>query len=84
MSGLTLDPATGHLLVADWGNNRIRAVDPCSGAVSTLAGSGAEGAADGDAAAASFHRPFGVAVDAQGGILVADAHNHRVRRIARS
>ena len=83
-AGLALDPATGHLLVADEGNHRIRAVDPRSGAVSTLTGSGADGGAnDGDAAAASFNRPFGVAVDAQGGILVADTYNHRVRRIAR-
>ena len=81
--GLTLDPATGHLLVADRGNHRIRAVDPRSGAVSTLAGSGAREDDDGDAAAASFNCPWGVAVDAQGGILVADYRNHRVRRIAR-
>ena len=82
--GLVLDPATGHLLVADFVNNRIRAVNPRSGAVSTLAGSGAEGADDGDAAAASFTRPSGVAVDAQSGVLVADSFNHLVRRIARS
>ena len=81
--GLALDPATGHLLVADRFNNRIRSVDPRTGAVSTLAGSGAEGAADGDAAAASFNQPRDVAVDAQGGVLVADWGNHRVRRIAR-
>ena len=82
-AGLALDPTTGHLLVTDSGNHRIRAVDPRSGAVSTLAGSGAEGAADGDAAAASFIWPSGVAVDAQGGVLVADTWNQRVRRIAR-
>ena len=81
--GLALDPATGNLLVADSWNHRIRAVDPRSGAVSTLAGSGAWGADDGDAAAASFYRPRGIAVDAQGGFLVADTDNHRVRRIAR-
>ena len=84
LGGLALDPATGHLLVTDQINNQIRAVDPRSGAVSTLAGSGADGAADGDAAAASFNWPRGVAVDAQGGVLVADSYNHRVRRIARS
>ena len=82
--GLALDPATGHLLVADSGNGRIRVVDPRSGAVSTLAGSGAMGADDGDAAAASFNSPCGVAVDAQGGILVADTFNDRVRRIVRT
>ena len=82
--GLALDPATGLLIVGDQLNHRIRAVDPRSGAVSTLAGSGTAGAADGDAATASFQHPLGVAVDAQGGILVADSYNHLVRRIARS
>ena len=79
--GLALDPVTGHLLVADSFNHRIRAVDPRSGAVSMLAGSGAEGAAEGDAAAASFNLPCGVAMDAQGGILVADTRNNRVRLV---
>ena len=65
-------------------NNRVRAVDPRSGAVVTLAGNGAAGAADGGAAAAaSFSAPSGVAVDAQGGVLVADTNNHVIRRIAR-
>ena len=81
--GIALDPATGHLLVADEDNHRIRAVDPRSGFVSTLAGSRAEGAADGDAAAASFNGPRGVAADAKGGVLVTDTKNHRVRRIVR-
>ena len=82
-AGIALDHATGHLLVTDSSNKRIRAVDPRSGAVSTLAGSGAEGAHDGDAAVARFSCPSGIAVDAQGGILVADIYNNRVRRIAR-
>ena len=81
--GLALDPATGHLLVASRGNHRISTIDPRSGVVAMLAGSGSEGSSDGDAAAASFNRPCGIAFDAQGGILVADADNHRVRRIVR-
>ena len=82
--GLAVDPATGNLLVSDTSNHRIRAVDSHSGAVSTLAGSGAKGSADGNVAAASFSRPEGVAVDAQGVILVSDTDNNRVRRIARA
>ena len=81
--GLALDPATGHLLVADHSNHRIRAIDPRSGAVSTLAGSEAGGANDGEAAAASFYDPCSVAADARGGVLVADSYNNRVRRIVR-
>ena len=34
--GIAFDPTTGNLLVTDVGNHRIRAVDPRSGAVSTL------------------------------------------------
>ena len=69
--------------MADVNSNRIRAVNPRPGAVSTLAGSWARGAADGDAAAASFNWPRGVALDVQGGVLVADTRNHLVRRIMR-
>ena len=69
--------------MADSGNHLIRAVDPRSGSVSTLAVSGARGAANGDAFTLRFRVPRGVAVDAQGGILVADTGNNRVRRIAR-
>ncbi|HZH30124.1 MAG TPA: NHL repeat-containing protein [Pyrinomonadaceae bacterium] len=52
--------------------------------VSTLAGDGAPGALDAAApAGARFHNPFGVAVDAQGNVYVADAgDSNRIRRIA--
>ena len=83
-NGLALDPTTGHLLVADRYNHRIRAVDPRSGAVSTLAGTGDWGTDDGDAAAASFGGPCGVAVDAQGGILVAEQGNGFIRRLVKA
>ena len=81
---LALCPVTGLLLVADAHNNRIRAVDPRTGAVTTLAGTGEEGAADGEAAEASLNGPYGLAVDAKGNALVADTYNHRLRRIARA
>ena len=82
-AGLAFDPATGTLLVTDAFNHRVRTVDPRSGTVSTLAGSGAEGAADGDAAAATLRFPSGLAVDAHGAILVADAKNSLIRLISR-
>ncbi|CAK0830275.1 unnamed protein product, partial [Prorocentrum cordatum] len=52
------------------------------GAVSTLAGSGDEGYADGQGAAASFWCPAGVAVDGAGNVFVADCYNHRIRKIS--
>jgi len=70
--------ADGRILVADLFNNRIRAV-ALDGTVTTFAGSGA---ADGDAASATFSAPQDVAVDAAGNVYVADLQNFVVRRIA--
>ena len=76
--GLAVD-ASGVLYVGDYGGTRIRRV--ADGFVTTLAGSGVAGAADGAATAATFSSPAGVAVDAAGGVAVADAGNGCVRYI---
>ncbi|HEX8071753.1 MAG TPA: hypothetical protein VF546_17515 [Pyrinomonadaceae bacterium] len=76
-SGLALDGA-GNLYVADTGNNRIRKLTP-DGAVTTVAGDGAAGYADGAAARARFDGPVGVAAGADGSVYVADTYNDRVR-----
>jgi len=49
--------------------------------VTTLAGSGSAGSANGTGTAASFYRPFGVAVDGSGNVYVADKYNHKIRKI---
>ncbi|CAM3698474.1 stalk domain-containing protein [Cohnella lubricantis] len=86
-SGLALD-AKGNLYVSDTGNQRIRYIDFEAGTVTTAAGGGdladgklyAEGAyADGPAAAARFNSPHGLAIDAEGGLYIADSLNHSVR-----
>ncbi len=74
--------ADGTVYVADAGNERIRAVSP-AGIISTLAGTGAKGfSGDGGLATlAAFSGPAALALDAAGGLLVADRGNHRVRRV---
>jgi len=72
--------AAGNIIVADSQNNLIRKVTP-AGVVTTLAGSGALGAADGAVAAASFAYPMGLTFDAAGNLYVADNDNGAIRMI---
>lgn len=72
--------ASGNVYVADNGNNLIRKVTP-AGQVSTFAGSGQPGRGDGTGAAASFSSPFGIAIDANGNLYVADSGNNLIRKI---
>ena len=52
------------------------------GIKTTFAGSGVSGNTDGVGTAASFARPFGIAVDQQtGNLFVCDQTNHSIRKI---
>ncbi|WP_354698794.1 Virginiamycin B lyase [Paraconexibacter sp. AEG42_29] len=71
----------GAILIADTGNHRVRRVAP-DGVITTIAGAGQGLAGDGDpAATAKLAAPFSVAALPNGGVLVADTGNDRVRRI---
>src|SRR5947207_3029258 len=78
-TSLTCD-AHGNIYVADKGQNKIRKITP-SAVVSTLAGSGMSGHADGNGSAAQFFGVFAVACDRQGNVYVADNNNDRIRKI---
>jgi sugar lactone lactonase YvrE len=77
--GVAVD-GSGNVYVGDTGNHLVRKVTP-SGTVTTLAGSGKPGSADGTGVAASFTSPAGVAVDALGNVYVADTGNNKLRRV---
>ena len=80
--GVAVDGA-GNVYVADYNNHSIRKITT-SGVVSTLAGSGTSGYADGTGTSAQFNSPIGVAVDGAGNVYVADENNHRIRKITTS
>ena len=79
--GVAVIPSSGIIVVADYGNHRIRLVTPF-GVVTTLAGSGSATFADGAGTAASFANPTGVAViPSSGVVIVADQNNNRIRLV---
>ncbi len=75
--GIVLDQ-DGSLVVADTGNHRLRRVT-LGGAVTSVAGTGEPGEADGRPEAATFNEPTGVAIDTDGSLYVADAGGAAVR-----
>jgi len=78
-AGIALDNE-GNLYVADCFNHRIRKITQ-SGSSSTVAGRGSAGFFDGPTVHALFRYPWGIAIDAEGSIYVADTNNHRIRKI---
>lgn len=77
--GVALD-GMGNLFIADSGNNRIRKVD-ANGIISTVAGGGASFGDGGAATNAQLHNPYGVAVDTNGNLFIADTYNNRIRKV---
>ncbi len=72
----------GSVVVAAWHNHKIRRLDPVTGLVTVLAGSGPGKTGDGGPARqALFSQPKSVAIDGAGNIYVTDSRNQRVRRI---
>ena len=87
--------ADGTVLVADTGNDAVRAIAPTASArekrmVSTLAGCGSSGCTDGPAVSAKFNKPTAVLAlgapsgltDGESVVYVADSNNHCIRTIS--
>jgi gliding motility-associated-like protein len=70
----------GNFYVADAGNHVIRQITP-AGVVSTYAGTGASGHADGQRNAARFKSPARIAFDAAGNMFITDREDQTVRKI---
>jgi len=78
-SGVAFDSA-GNLYVTDYGGHRVRKIQ--GGFVSTLAGSGSAGYANGIGTAASFNYPFGIAYNpVDNSLVVTELMGHRIRRV---
>ena len=67
--GVVID-ASGNLFVTDFGGHRIRKIDPL-GNVTTFAGSGLSGTADGQGTIAQFNEPHAITIDSAGNLYVA-------------
>jgi len=78
VTGITTDGT--NLYVADFYNNKIRQIVITTGVVTTLAGTGGYGAADGAGSAATFFYPAGITTDGTN-LYVADQYNQKIRKI---
>lgn len=75
--------ADGRVYILERQGSSLRAVDPRTGVITRVAGTGARGY-DGDggpALAAVFDAPKEMAIDGNGDLLIVDTENHAIRRI---
>jgi gliding motility-associated-like protein len=72
--------SSGNMFVADYFGETIRKITP-AGVVTTFAGSGVLGYTDGVGTAAVFNQPYGLAIDKNDNIYVAEVGNHTIRKI---
>jgi DNA-binding beta-propeller fold protein YncE len=75
--------ADGTVYILERQGSTLRAVDPHSGVIRIVAGTGERGYGgdDGPAAAAVFDAPKELAIDREGNLLIVDTENHAIRRV---
>jgi len=76
--GITTDGT--NLYVADTDNHLIRKIVISTGVVTTVAGTGSSGSANGTGTSASFYYPRGITTDGTN-LYVTDTENHLIRKI---
>eukprot|EP00026_Physarum_polycephalum_P008616 Phypoly_transcript_08708.p1 GENE.Phypoly_transcript_08708~~Phypoly_transcript_08708.p1 ORF type:complete len:482 (+),score=78.49 Phypoly_transcript_08708:80-1447(+) len=80
--GIAIDQLTGNIYISDYINNVIRLVN-LQGKVSTLAGSGKPGHADGEKKTAKFDGPFGISFHyPTQSLIVCDFNNNKVKKVS--
>ena len=80
-SGIAVDTDNGNLYVTDTGNHLVRQVTP-NGTVSTFAGSGSAGNADGPGGSAMFNSPHGIVYCTRDkSLYIADTDNEEIRKV---
>lgn len=78
-TGIAVDNGD-NLYVADTANNKIRRIT-AQGVVTTIAGSGLSGSADGTGSSATFNTPTGIAIDTNGVVFVTEYASGKIRKI---
>jgi sugar lactone lactonase YvrE len=75
--------SAGNLYIAERDNHVVRKVEAKSGVISTIAGTGVPGFSGdgGPATRGQLRQPHSIAVDRNGGLLICDVGNHRIRRV---
>ena len=83
VGGVAVD-SSGALYFSETSANRIRRVDPTTGALSTVAGAGTYGYSGdgGSALGAQLAGPTALSFDAAGNLLIVDMGNARIRRLS--
>ncbi|HEY9262475.1 IPT/TIG domain-containing protein [Chitinophaga sp.] len=77
--GMDID-TDGNIYVADADNRRVRKITP-DGTVSTLAGNGNGGYAEGKGSTAQFSLPLDIVTDNAGNVIVADPADWTIRKV---
>ena len=74
---------SGNLYVSEQNHNRVRKVDAVTGIITTYAGTGVGGSGGdgGPATEAQINNAYGLDVDPQGNLYIAERYGHRIRKV---